>query len=230
MTRGNAGARGAWPARVVRRLYPKPTNAGAALSPQALTVEDVDGTRVIVLPDVFNGIRFHTGAFLASSLTADVIGRGNRVLDLGTGSGVCAVFAGRLAAHVVATDINPEAVRCASINALAHHLEDVIETRLGDLFTPVAGERFDVVLFNPPYFRGVAHDAADHALRSPDTFDRFLREVGDHLGEHGRALVVLSPDTDIEDALWSASHLAVTRFRTRRVLGKTLTIYELRPQ
>lgn len=195
----------------------------------SLTIENVGGTRIVVLPGVFNGIRYHTGAFLADSLTTDVIPRTSSVLDLGTGSGVCAVFAGRLAHRVVAIDINPEAVRCATINILIHHLEERVEARRGDLFAPVAGERFDVILFNPPYFHGVPRNATDHAQRSPDAFPRFLRELHNHLTPGGRALVVLSPDTDIEDALHSARDMSVSTFRTRQVLGKTLTIYEVRP-
>ena len=102
---------------------------------------------------------------------------GASVLDLGTGSGIGAIFAARWASRVVATDINPEAVRCAQINTLAHHLEHKIETRCGDLFEPVGTERFDVILFNPPFYRGRPRDLADHAWRSPDAFDRFLREL-----------------------------------------------------
>ena len=62
--------------------------------------------------------------------------------------------------HVTAVDINPDAVRCARINALQHHLETCIEVRQGDLFEPVQGERFDLVLFNPPFFRGQPRNTA----------------------------------------------------------------------
>ena len=43
-----------------------------------------------------------------------------------------------------------------------------IDVRQGDLFDPVAGERFDVMLFNPPYYRGVPRDELDHAWRCAD--------------------------------------------------------------
>jgi len=152
------------------------------------------------------------------------------VLDLGTGSGVGAIFAARAARHVTAVDVNPEAVRCVQINALAQHLEDKITARLGDLFSSVPDARFDVVLFNPPYFRGQPVDAADRALRSVDTFERFLQELPDHLAPGGRALVVLSPDTDIESSLATPTRVSVSVLRTRRILDKTLKIYELRPR
>jgi len=195
-----------------------------------IELEELDGARIVVLPGVFNGIRHHTGAFLARTLDAALVPAEGSVLDLGTGSGVVALFAARWAKRVVATDINPEAARCARINALAHHLEGVIETRTGDLFAPVREERFALILFNPPYFRGVPASPADQALRSPDTFERFLAELPRHLEPGGRALVVLSPDTDREDSLSTAPRLSVTQLRAHRILDKTLRVFAVRPR
>ena len=193
-----------------------------------LRVEKVDGTEIIVLPGVFNGVRLRTGAFLAQILNASLVPVGARVLDLGTGSGIGAIFAARWAARVVATDINPEALRCAQINALAHHLEYKIETRVGDLFVPVGADRFDVILFNPPFYRARPRDLADAAWRSPDAFERFLRELPLHLNENGRALVVLSSDGDIAETLTAVQHLSVRAMRQRDLINEILTVYEIR--
>jgi len=193
-----------------------------------LRVTTAADLRVIVLPGVFDGARLRTGTFLAEALDASAGPLGARALDLGTGSGLGALFAARSAAQVIATDINPEAVRCARLNALAHHLEQRIEGRVGDLFEPVRGERFDAILFNPPYYRGRPRDLSDAAWRSPDVFDRFLRELPAHLTPDGRALVVLSSDGDIAGALWSATHLSVRMVRERDFGNETLTVYELR--
>jgi release factor glutamine methyltransferase len=194
-----------------------------------LRVRTACGVRIVVLPGVFDGVRLRTGAFLAQTLGPDACASGARVLDLGTGSGIGAVVAARYAAQVIATDINPEASRCARVNALALHLEDRIEVRVGDLFEPVRGERFDLILFNPPYYRGHPRDLADHAWRSPDAFDRFVRELPAHLTPDGCARVVLSSDGDIAAALWTATHLAVRAVRTRDLLNEKLTVYEIRP-
>lgn len=190
-------------------------------------IEDVRGTKIIVLPGVFNGVLLRTGAFLANALDGSLIPRGARVLDLGTGSGICALLAARLGATVLATDINPEAVRCTQINALANHLESSIETRVGDLFRTVSEERFDVILFNPPFYRGRPRDLADSAWRSPDAFDRFLRELPAHLNSGGLALVVLSSDAEIESALAAASGLVVSIVRRQDMINETLTVYSV---
>jgi release factor glutamine methyltransferase len=190
-------------------------------------VEYVDGIPIIVLPGVFNGVRLRTGAFLAQTLDATRVPAGAHVLDLGAGSGIGAIWAARWAAHVVATDINPEAVRCVRINALAQHCDHKIETRLGDLFEPVRSERFDVILFNPPFYRGQPRDMADCAWRSPDVFDRFLHDLPCHLRKDGRALVILSSEGEIADALWSANHLSVRPVRRRDLINEILTVYEV---
>ena len=72
------------------------------------------------------------------------------VLDLCTGSGIQALVAARHAGRVVGVDLNPRALRFARFNAQLNGLENV-EFRQGDLYRPVAGERFDRILANPPF-------------------------------------------------------------------------------
>jgi release factor glutamine methyltransferase len=156
-------------------------------------IESVDGLQLIVLPDVFNPKLLRSGAFLVSQLhRADLLPSGSRVLDLGSGSGACGLAAARRGCAVVAVDINPSAVRCTRINALLNNVE--VDARQGDLFAPVADERFDVVLFNPPYYRGTPRDSLDRAWRSADVPERFAAELSAHLRPGGHALVVLSSD------------------------------------
>ncbi|HXO21995.1 MAG TPA: methyltransferase, partial [Thermoanaerobaculia bacterium] len=102
----------------------------------------------------------------------------------------------RIGYRVVAVDLNPQAVRCVRANAVLHGLEERIEARQGDLFAPVAGERFDLVLWNPPYFRGAPRNPLDAAWRSVDALERFAAGLPAALAPGGRALVVLSTDGD----------------------------------
>jgi methylase of polypeptide subunit release factors len=72
------------------------------------------------------------------------------VLDLGTGCGIQALHASRWAGRVVATDISERALEFAALNAALNGIGN-IELRLGNLFDPVAGERFDRIVSNPPF-------------------------------------------------------------------------------
>jgi release factor glutamine methyltransferase len=153
--------------------------------------ERVLGMPIVVLPTVANPKVLRTGAFFASRIDARLIGADAEVLDMGTGSGICALVAAPTARRVVAVDINP-AVRCACVNALLNGLETRIDVRHGDLFGPVAGERFDVVLFNPPFLLGAPLDDRDAAWRSSDVAERFATGLAAHLKPGGVAFLLLS--------------------------------------
>jgi ribosomal protein L3 glutamine methyltransferase len=88
-----------------------------------------------------------------------------RVLDLGTGSGALAVLAARRfpAAAIDAVDISADALAVAAKNVAAHELTGRITLLQGDLFTPVAGKRYDLILANLPYM-----DAASMAALPPE--------------------------------------------------------------
>ena len=71
-------------------------------------------------------------------------------LDLGTGCGIQAMHASRHAGRVIATDISPRALELAELNAQLNGIRN-IELRLGDMFAPVEGEKFDYIVTNPPF-------------------------------------------------------------------------------
>ncbi len=75
------------------------------------------------------------------------------VLDLCTGSGCLAVLAAHVFtnAQVTAVDLSPEALEVAARNVGDYGLEDRIELHYGDLFAPIVGKRFDLIITNPPY-------------------------------------------------------------------------------
>ena len=130
---------------------------------------------------------------------------GEHVLELGTGCGILAILAAKTGAKVTATDTNPAALECAQANAIAHGVIDGIDFRLGDLFEPVAGKCFNLVIFNPPYLPvrpeealdGVLDRAWEAGLDGRAIIDPFLEELPNHLMKGGRALFVQSSLSDI---------------------------------
>jgi HemK-related putative methylase len=195
-----------------------------------LVLEEIDGVPLIILPEVFNPVLLRTGEFMVRALATLQIPPQARILDLGTGSGVGAVFAARRGARVTAVDINPEAVRCARMNALLNHLENEIEVLQGDLFSPLSDQRFDLVLFNPPFHRGRPDNGLDHAWRGEQVFERFAAELGDRLVSGGQALIVLSSDGDCHEllALLAEEGYAVTIKAEKNLVNEQLTMYEVR--
>jgi len=141
------------------------------------------------------------------------------------------VFAAKHARRVTAVDINAAAVRCAGINALINDLAHKIDVRHGDLFAPLAGQRFDLILFNPPFLRGEPRNDRDRAWRSSDVAERFAAGLGAHLTASGSALVLLSSygDADSFLAAFRAQGFTVTIHAERRLVGETVAIFRLRP-
>lgn len=190
-------------------------------------VERVSGTPILVTPSVFNPKRMRTGEFFASQLESSRIGPNAEVLDMGTGSGVCAVFAAKHAHRVVAVDINASAVRCARINALLNRVDDRIDVRHGDLFDPIAGERFDLVLFNPPFLTGEARNDRERAWRADGLGERFAEELAAHLKPGGAALLLLSTFGDVEVFLGPLRRrgYGISPLAQRRYFGERLTLF-----
>ena len=111
------------------------------------------------------------GVSSASSTLAQVTVRPEiaRALDLGTGCGVQSLHLARHARQVVATDVSDRAVAMAGITAALNGI--TLDLRQGDLYAPVADERFDLVVSNPPF---VVSPGGRHAYRDS-------RLVGDEI-------------------------------------------------
>jgi methylase of polypeptide subunit release factors len=127
-------------------------------------------------------------------------GRVHRVLDLGCGAGVLGARCAAHADRVVATDVNARAVAFTRFNADLNGLE--LDCREGSLFDPVAGERFDLIVCNPPY---VISPASTYTYRDGGTAlcRAIVRGAADHLSERG-TLQMLAEWPERTDADWRA--------------------------
>ncbi|MFI9306767.1 HemK2/MTQ2 family protein methyltransferase [Streptomyces triculaminicus] len=103
---------------------------------------------------------------LESALRRECLPPGARVLDVGTGTGALALAAARQgAARVTAVDVSVRAVLTARVNGLLARRR--IRAVRGDLLGPVAGQRFDLVLANPPYMPAPATGRPPRAADRP---------------------------------------------------------------
>ena len=194
-----------------------------------LVLERVEGRPLLILPEVFNPTLFLTSEFMVRALNERLIPPGAAVLDMGTGSGIGAIFAAQWAGAVLAVDINEAAVRCARINVLLNRLEDRVTVRQGDLFTPADGQQFDVILFNPPYFCGKPTSALDQAFHATEVAARFAAGLAVHLRPGGWALVLLSSIGDERGFLahFAARGFGATVAARQRLASEVLTLYQV---
>jgi SAM-dependent methyltransferase len=124
-------------------------------------------------------------------------------LDLGCGAGTLALLMAPLVPRVVGTDVNERAVLFARINAALNGLR-AIEWRRGDLFAPVLGETFELVVSQPPFV--ARHEAAEEATylfggaRGDELPLRAIRDLPPFLAPGGRAVfLVMWPRIDGEN-------------------------------
>jgi release factor glutamine methyltransferase len=129
-----------------------------------------------------------------------VVKEGERVLDMGTGSGILGIIAAEKACEVVAVDVNPYGVRCAKANAVVNNARSKMVFIMGDLFNPFdTSARFSLILFNAPYLpidnekdNSLAAIAWNGGKTGRDLIDRFIGEVFGYLSPNGRVLLMQS--------------------------------------
>ena len=136
-----------------------------------------------------------------SYLLADnlMIEKNQSVLEIGTGSGIVAMYASRLTDNITVTDINFDACQLAEKNFKANGIEN-IEILFGNLFEPVKNRKFDVILFNTPYLPteddevldDTINYAFDGGLNGRKVIDLFLDEMGNHLNDGGIVQLIQS--------------------------------------
>ncbi len=116
-----------------------------------------------------------------------------RALDVGTGNGIQALLAARHAEHVVATDVNERALGFARFNLALNGAEN-IELRHGTFLEPVAGERFDLVVANPPYVISPESSLVfrDSGLGRDHVSEQLVRGLPAVLEEGGLATIMVS--------------------------------------
>ncbi|MBN1530952.1 MAG: methyltransferase [Thermoleophilaceae bacterium] len=144
--------------------------------------------RLVTLPGVFTPIS--DSRLLADCLRAEVH-PGARVADLCTGSGLLAVVAACQGAAATAVDVSRRAVITARLNARLNGVR--VRALRGDLLAPLDGERFDVIVSNPPYVPATTGGRAWAGGRDGRALiDRICDEAPGRLRPGGALLLVHS--------------------------------------
>lgn len=138
------------------------------------------------------------------------------VLDLCTGGGSLAILAAQAFpnADIDAVDLSPLALELAAENVAEHGMQDRIRLLNGDLFTPLLGRTYDLIITNPPYVGREAMESLPEEFRhepaialdgGEDGFDlvhRILAGAAAHLNPGGGLLCEIGTDREVLDAAY----------------------------
>lgn len=126
------------------------------------------------------------GSSTITLLNLTIRRQSRRTLDLGAGCGVHAFLATPHSEHTVAVDINPRAVQLAQFNAKLNAITN-IECLQGDFFEPVADQKFDLVISNPPFVISpeTRFIYRDGGMEADSVTRRIVREVPRFLHKGG---------------------------------------------
>lgn len=195
-------------------------------------IVEIRNMKIRIFPNVFPPIRTISTDLLLDAID-HFVKAGQKLLDLGTGSGVLAIYAAKKGAKVIATDIMKEAVVAAKYNAKINNVK--IDVRIGNLFDPVKGIKFDIIVFNPPYFLGEPRDSLDYAIYSGKRYDiivKFILMLRSYLKKTGFALITLSNLIDERIILSIAERKNITPKIYKQAKGlynEKITVYLLTP-
>ncbi len=133
---------------------------------------------------------------LLAALESQNLKEADRVLEIGTGTGIIAIHMAKTTKHVVAVDINQYAVECARNNTQRNRIKN-IEIIESDLFQKVSG-KYDVIIFNPPYLPTGKDEKVDDAVgcawdggrSGRKVTDKFLRQAPSYLTKTGKIIII----------------------------------------
>ena len=156
------------------------------------------------------------------------------VIDYGCGSGILAIAAILLGAkQVVAVDNDPQALIATRDNAKRNTTELVVME--SDLFAALDEQVFEMIVINPPYFRGEPENEEAFAWYAGPNFEYFSRlfaDLGKHVTGDSRIWMILSEDVEIDEVarLAGAAGWDMQLSHSERKLGEWNYIYAIQKQ
>jgi release factor glutamine methyltransferase len=166
-------------------------------------------------------------------LSAIQVNAGQRVLEMGTGTGIIALHCARAGCRVVAADISQAAADNARMNAQHNRLD--IEIIRSDMFENIRGV-FDAIIFNPPYLSAEGAEGLSDAERRPlvggrgghEATVRFLEDAGGFLAPGGRIYLLTSSESEAAVLKAARECYYVKLLAEQRVFFEVLAVWELR--
>lgn len=189
-----------------------------------------------VLPGIFHPRFFYSTRFLLDFLEFVNFSK-KKVLELGAGSGLISVFAAVEGAQVTATDINPLALQNIALNVKAHAAQleasgGSVLIQPSDVFNQLPLQKFDIILVNPPIYKGEPKNDKQRAWYSGESFEFFqklFKDCGEYMNELSDMFVILSDDCDLKsiNAIALENKWRMQAVSSKNFLAENLYIFKI---
>ena len=163
-------------------------------------------------------------SFLILKHIRDYVKKKDKVLDVGTGTGILAKEALKYAKEVVANDIDKKL-----INKLAKNNTSKLKFIQSDLFSNIK-EKFNLILFNPPYLpsQKIKDKKIDGGKNGTEIIERFLRQAKNYLKKNGKILLLCSSLNKNINRLFKKYKYKAKKIDEKKMFFEKLYVYELK--
>jgi release factor glutamine methyltransferase len=124
---------------------------------------------------------------------------GKTLLDLGTGSGILALYAAKKGAIVTASDISSLAINITEHNSNFNAIDiNIIQS---DLFDHIQRQKYEIIVINPPYYPKNPEKESDYAWYCGDGFEyyhKLFTQIPPYLDANSLAVISLADTCDID--------------------------------
>lgn len=177
---------------------------------------------------------FHPGWLISTKVLLDFLleldAAGQRVLELGAGSGLIGLSLARKGARVTASDLNPMAIQAMKESSIRNNIPlTLLES---DLFERIPLQHFDYIVINPPFYPGQPKDDWERAFYCGPDFDFFrglFLQIRPFMGPRTHIYMILNEYCAIPQIIKiaEAEQIVFTRVYQKRKAWEWQYIFEL---
>lgn len=182
-----------------------------------------DKYKIAILPNVFP-------PYIENQLIIDhvVFDANDSVLDICSGSGLLSIHAALNCKRVIATDINPDAIKNININAKSYNLENKIKAVETDTYPEKVGIKFDKIVSIPPFSNKKASSVVERSVWDDQhkTIKKIFAELKDYLTEAGSLYLVWSSISGF-DVIFNLNNKYKYRIEEEASVNDELSVYKL---
>lgn len=204
----------------------KPLATSYLSKPRNCSYENI---RIKVHPGIF-----HPGLFFSTNVLLKFLKKeqlaSQKVLELGAGSGLIAIYCSLRGADVTASDISDAAIMNIKENASINNA--TLTVVKSDLFTSLDPKKFDLIIINPPYYPKDAVTEKDLPWFCGKDFEYFkalFKQMSDHQPMHAKSIMILSEDCDLSNITRIAkeNRFIFEEIHRERKMGELNFIYKI---